>query len=102
MPTGTTRSSDGLDTRRKRALFRAWHRGIKEMDMLLGTFADAHLGAMSDAEMDEFEALMEIPDQDMFRYITGLALMPPEHVGPVYLRIVSYHEGLDKNPSRVG
>lgn len=102
MPTGTTRSSDGLDPRRKRVLFRAWHRGIKEMDMLLGTFADAHLGDMTDAELDEFEALMNIPDQDMFRYITGLAPMPQEHVGPVYRQIVSYHEGLDKNPSRVG
>ena len=40
--TGSTRSSDGLDTRRRRLLFRAWHRGIKEMDLIMGRFSDAH------------------------------------------------------------
>ena len=49
--TGTTRSSGDLDPRRKRLLFRCWHRGTREMDFLIGRFADAHLPAMSDAEL---------------------------------------------------
>jgi antitoxin CptB len=42
--TGTIRSSDGLDVRRRRILFRAWHRGMREMDLIMGRFADAVIG----------------------------------------------------------
>ena len=52
--TGTTRSSEGLDERRKRLLFRSWHRGTREMDLIMGRFADANIGALSDAELDAF------------------------------------------------
>ncbi len=58
---GTTRSSEGLDERRRRLLFRAWHRGMREIDLIIGRFADAHIGTLSDAELDEFEQLIEVP-----------------------------------------
>jgi antitoxin CptB len=45
--TGSTRSSDGLDDRRKRLLFRCWHRGTREMDLILGRFADAEIATLS-------------------------------------------------------
>ena len=64
--TGTARSSDGLDPRRRRALFRAWHRGTREMDLLLGRFADTHIGGLSDRDLADFEALMEVPDPALF------------------------------------
>src|SRR6185295_4291950 len=60
--TGTTRSSDGLDDRRKRLLFRCWHRGTREMDLILGRFADAEIAMLSDAELAELEQLIEEPD----------------------------------------
>src|SRR3978361_1650348 len=47
--TGSIRSSDGLDDRRKRLLFRCWHRGTREMDLILGRFADAAIADLSDA-----------------------------------------------------
>ena len=46
--TGTTRSSAGLDARRRRILYRSWHRGTREMDLLMGRFADALIGEMSE------------------------------------------------------
>jgi antitoxin CptB len=101
MPTGTTRSSDGLDHRKKRALFRAWHRGTREMDMLLGAFADAHLGGLTDHEMDEFERLMEVPDRDIFKWITGEADTPDNYRSTVFDLIVAFHASRDRNPSRV-
>ena len=45
--TGSVLSSDGLEPLRKKLLFRAWHRGIREMDLILGRFADAHIGGMA-------------------------------------------------------
>ena len=58
---GSTLSSEGLDERRRRLLFRAWHRGMREMDLIIGRFADAHIATLSDAELDEFERLLDVP-----------------------------------------
>jgi antitoxin CptB len=74
--TGTTRSSDGLDIRRKRLLFRCWHRGTREMDLLLGRFADAEIATLSDPELDELERLLEIPDPDLYAAVTGDKPLP--------------------------
>ena len=46
--TGTTRSSDGLDERRRRVLYRAWHRGMREADLITGRFADDAIDRLSD------------------------------------------------------
>ena len=53
---GTTRTSADLDPRRRRTLFRAWHRGMREMDLIMGRFADAEIGTLSDEELTTFEA----------------------------------------------
>src|SRR5262249_18242098 len=60
--TGTTRSSDGLDPRRRKLKFRSWHRGIREMDLIMGRFADACIDRLDDSELDELERLMDVPD----------------------------------------
>ena len=69
--TGTTRSSDGLDDRRKRLLFRCWHRGTREMDLILGRFADAEIATLSDAELTQLERLIDVPDPDLYAALTG-------------------------------
>ncbi|MGZ2818301.1 succinate dehydrogenase assembly factor 2, partial [Pseudomonas aeruginosa] len=68
--TGSTRSSQGLDDRRKRLLFRCWHRGTREMDLILGRFADATIGELSDQEIGELEHLIEVPDPDLYAALT--------------------------------
>ena len=67
------------DTRRKRLRFRAWHRGMQEMDLLLGRFADARLAALSDADLGHFEVLLQCADQDLYPWVTG-AQAWPEHL----------------------
>lgn len=57
--------------RRRRLRFRAWHRGTKEMDLLLGTYADRNLDAMAPANLDMFERLLEVPDRDLFSLISS-------------------------------
>ncbi|HAO39546.1 MAG TPA: succinate dehydrogenase assembly factor 2 family protein, partial [Afipia sp.] len=69
--TGTTRSSDGLDDRRKRLLFRCWHRGTREMDMILGGFADARIADLSDGDIADLERLIELPDPDLYAAFSG-------------------------------
>lgn len=57
--------SSDIETRKKRALWRANHRGTKEMDWLLGKFAEAKLPAMSEAELGAFERFMSLPDPEL-------------------------------------
>jgi antitoxin CptB len=85
--TGSTRSSDGLDVRRKRLLFRCWHRGTREMDLILGRFADAEIAALSDDELDELERLIELPDPDLYAALTGDRPIAPEYAGPLFDRL---------------
>jgi len=85
------RSSEGLDDRRKRLLFRAWHRGMKEMDIVLGRFANDALEGMSEQELDEFEELMQVPDPDMYKWLSGSAPIPQDRDTPLVRRIRHFH-----------
>ena len=88
--TGTTRSSDGLDDRRKRLLFRCWHRGTREMDLILGRFADIEISGLSDADLAEFERLLEVPDPDLYAALTGDAPLAPEYASTLFDRIKAF------------
>ncbi len=76
--TGTQRSSEGLDARRRKLLFRSWHRGMREMDLILGSFADAEIGALTGDEIDQYEKLLEIPDTEFLPMITGERPVPSD------------------------
>ena len=91
--TGTARSSDGLDPRRRRALFRAWHRGTREMDLLLGRFADTHIGDLCERDLADFEALMEVPDPALFAWLTGAEPVAAKYSTPLYDALVRYPAG---------
>jgi antitoxin CptB len=69
--TGISRTSNDLGARRRRALFRAWHRGMREVDLLLGPFADAHIAELGDHDLADFEVLMEVPDDELLSWIVG-------------------------------
>jgi antitoxin CptB len=88
--TGSTRSSGGLDDRLKRLLFRCWHRGTREMDLILGRFADAEIDALSDSELTELERLIEAPDPDLYAALTGDRPLPAEYAGPLFQRIKAF------------
>ncbi|WP_342362463.1 succinate dehydrogenase assembly factor 2 [Terrarubrum flagellatum] len=93
-PTGPTLSSEALDPRRRRCLYRAWHRGTREMDLVMGPFADAHLPDLTDAELDEFEELIETPDRDLFSWLTGELPTPEAYDRPVWRRLAQFHTHL--------
>jgi antitoxin CptB len=88
--TGSTRSSDGLDDRRKRLLFRCWHRGTREMDLILGRFADATIADLTDAELGELEQLIEVPDPDLYAALSSDVLLAPEYRTGLFDRVKSF------------
>src|SRR6478752_1229682 len=88
--TGTTRSSGGLDDRRKRLLFRCWHRGTREMDLILGRFADAEISGLSDGELSQLEALIEAPDPDHYAALTGETPLDPQYASALFDRIKAF------------
>ncbi|WP_210489840.1 succinate dehydrogenase assembly factor 2 [Microvirga antarctica] len=89
---GTTRSSAGLDVRRKQILFRAWHRGMREMDLIMGRFADAEIADLPEAELSAFEHLIDAVDRDLLAWITGEAPVPPEYDTPLFGRMKAFHD----------
>lgn len=102
MDKDTTRETDSAppaaprftDIRRKRMRYRAWHRGLKEMDLILGHFADDHLADLSPAALDAFEALLEESDADLYQWICGAKI--PEGVDNVALKLII---DLQNNPA---
>jgi antitoxin CptB len=89
--TGTARSSDGLDARRRKLLFRAWHRGMREMDLIMGRFADATIEHLAADELAEFEVLLEVPDRELLAWITGESDVPPNHDTALFRRLRDFN-----------
>jgi antitoxin CptB len=85
------RVSEGPDTRKRRLLFRCKHRGIREMDFVLGRFADAELDALDDAGLAELEGWLEIPDQQMFAWVNGSEQPPGEVDTALFRRLRAFH-----------
>lgn len=84
-------SNLSLDARRRRILFRSWHRGMREMDLVLGRFADAEIVSLASSELDDYELLLEAPDLDVFNWLTGEAATPRLYDTPVLRKIRAFH-----------
>lgn len=90
--TGTTRTGEGLDPSRRRALYRSWRRGTREMDLLMGRFADAEIDRFTDEEFAQFEALIEAPDRDLFAWIAEKEAIPADYDTEIFRRLKAFHE----------
>ena len=81
---------DPNPVRRKKLLFRAWHRGTREADLLLGSFAEAHLDGFDDATLDRFEALLECEDATIYDWIARRAEPAPEQDSDVLRLLMNF------------
>jgi len=72
------------ENRRKRLLFRAQRRGFKEVDLIFGAYAEAHLAGLDETSLDLFEALLTAPDQVVYAWLRGAVPVPPEYDNPVF------------------
>lgn len=87
----TERTSDGLDLRRRKVLFRCWHRGMREMDLIMGRFDDSALADLNEAELADFERLIELPDRDLLAWMTGEVAVPADFDTVVFRRMRDFH-----------
>jgi antitoxin CptB len=88
----TERSSDGLDARRRKLLFRAWRRGVREMDLIVGRFADAHIAAFDVPGLDDFERLIEVPNAELYAWVSGAQAVPQSHDSAVLRQLIAFHQ----------
>jgi antitoxin CptB len=82
-----------IETRRKKLLFRAQRRGFKEVDLIFGAFADAHLAGLDGGQLDRFEALLAVPDWQVYGWLVGETPAPPEHDNDVFALLREYRSG---------
>jgi antitoxin CptB len=82
--------TDMDDARLKKLRFRAWRRGFREADLILGPFADKHVSSFSLAELDWFEAMLEVPDQDLYGWIVGTTPTPAQYNTEIMNRIKQF------------
>jgi antitoxin CptB len=88
---GAQAKSLGLGARQRRILFRSWHRGMRETDLLLGRFAEAEIGGLSESELDDYERLLEARDRDIFSWLTGEARPPSAYDTGVLRKVRAFH-----------
>jgi antitoxin CptB len=73
-----TAAAEQSENRRRRLLWRASHRGIREMDLILGGFAGARIDAMTSEELDQLEAVIDLPDQELLAWATRQVPVPAQ------------------------
>lgn len=83
-------SQNVLDERRRKLKFRAWRRGFREMDLLMGSFADAYLGEMSDDDLSEFERLLSTPDWEVYAWLIGQKNVPGNFQSDLLTRMMTF------------
>lgn len=84
-------AGEDIAMRRKKLRYRAWHRGTREMDLVLGPYADAHTEGMDEAQLDQLEALMSEEDPPLLTWVMGQET-PPDHVDRDFLaKVIADH-----------
>jgi len=87
------RADAELDVRRRKLRFRAWHRGMREVDLIMGRFADSEIARLTAAELAEFERLLEVPDHELLAWVTGEAEVPPGVATELFRRLRDFNNG---------
>jgi antitoxin CptB len=78
------------DARLRKLKLRAWRRGFREADLILGPFADKHVSEFTPTELDWFEILLDQPDQDVYAWIVGTLPTPADFDGEIMNRIKAF------------
>lgn len=91
------------DAERNKLRFRAWRRGFREADLILGPFADRHVPTMNSEELATFETLLDQLDHDLYAWIVGRAPTPPEFDHEIMRKIKDFrYEALDQRGENLG
>jgi antitoxin CptB len=90
---------EDIEAFRRKLRFRAWHRGTREMDLLMGGFADAHLPEFSVDELAQFAEMLEENDPDLYDWYCGLKQPPANTLSPALEKFLA-HKRHDLSSSR--
>ena len=90
------------DARLRKLQFRAWRRGFREADLILGPFADFHVQTMTPSELDAFETLLDQPDPDLYGWILGQTETPAKYDTEVMSAIKMFREQAHENITHGG
>ena len=82
---------EDTENKRKRLLFRSWHRGTREMDIIMGTFAEDHVTDFSEEELDAYDALLQTPDPDLYDWVSGRVEVPANALTPMLSKLLAHH-----------
>ena len=82
-------SSAGLDERRRRILFRARRRGLRELDLAFSAFTDMHLATLDEADLAQVEGWLDMPDRDFLSWLVGEAPLPDRVNTPLFARLAA-------------
>ncbi len=85
------KANETIENKRRRLIFRSDHRGTKEMDLILGSFARAHVPDMSEAQLNEYDELLCNNDPDLYNWITGKEDAPSDVSGLSVLQQLLAH-----------
>ena len=99
LPSGASRL-EHPEVRRRRLLFRCWHRGTQESDLILGTFAESSLKSLDNAQLDRFETLLDCNDPDLFDWIFAGTAPPAEYDHDVMSLLRSFCAGRHHEPQQ--
>jgi antitoxin CptB len=83
--------NETAEARLKRMTMRSWRRGTKEMDLVLGPFADANLAGMVEADLQTYDALLAENDQDLMAWLLGQSA-PPQRFQALLARLAGFAE----------
>ena len=82
------------DIRRKKLLFRSWHRGTRELDLIFGAFADAAIEALDADQLDDYERLLNLPDSDLMDWLLGVSAVPAEIDSALLRRVFAFRQDM--------
>jgi antitoxin CptB len=83
-------SIEDIETVRKRLIYRSWHRGTREMDLLMGSFADKNVMSFNKDELQVYGALLEQNDPDLYDWITGQKEPPANIISDVFEKLKNH------------
>jgi len=89
LPMSNTQHGGSSEVRRKQLLFRCQRRGFKELDLIFGAFVSEHLNRLSDGELDQLDALLNVPDDDVYAWLRGHEPVPARHVTTLFGKLKS-------------
>lgn len=90
-------NEETLENKRKRLLFRSWHRGTKEMDQILGSFANKYIPGFTESELDDYEQLLENSDPEMYDWICGRVDVPANKNSAILEKLLSYDYATERS-----